>query len=159
MLGFISRLFGEAFPSNLTAKEVALKRVSLYYEACQVGIGCIGAQEKEEIQIIHAATNIYMLGVLDSASQRHGLSDKDFLELVTDFFKGIGVRHEGVFLLLALFENMASYPSAMQCIIEGGKNFNEWANGNSMSPLGVKLAAEDFYKDVPARMLKLMKSQ
>ena len=100
--------------------------------------------DKEKAEL---ATNLYFLGAVDCSSQRHSLSDEQFGQLVMAFFRAIGANEKYASLMLMYFLKMDAIPSAMNCIIEGGQQFNKWLNGNSTIPLCSMTTIETFCND------------
>jgi hypothetical protein len=129
---------------NITPFDAALKCVLIYHKACLLGIANWEYTDKEKA---HLATQLYFLGAVDCASQRHKLSDTQFGELIIAFFQTIGENEMYATFMAKFFLKMKSMPSAMKCVIEGGEAFNKWLNGNSMIPGCAMMRLEKFIDD------------
>jgi hypothetical protein len=112
--------------------EAALNQLLHYYEACMVVISGIETEDKEKVEL---AKNLFLLGAIDCSSQCFNLSDREFADLGKQFFQKIGVNDRYASVILMYFLNIEAEPAAMQCVNEGGKQFNRWIKGDKMMPL------------------------
>ena len=112
--------------------DAALKRLLLYHEVCML---CIHSWEYPNEEKADIAKHLYFLGAVDCSSQRHNLSEMQFVNLIIAFFQAIGLNEMYARFMGVFFLKMDSVPSAKKCVIEGGEHFNKWINGNSMIPM------------------------
>jgi len=116
---------------NDSAFNAALKRTLLYHYACMLFIDNWDYRDKDKSDL---AIHLYFLGTVDCSSQMHDLSDTQFVDLASTFFRKIGVTDEYAKMLLTFFLKMHKVPAAMKCVIEGGQHFGKWLNGNKDVP-------------------------
>lgn len=154
MFGFFRRK--EDNPTS--AFDVALKRLLLFrelvfHEACLTGYTHDGDwnfnkpayshdrdwnfSDKEKADLV---TNLYFLGAVDCASQRHSLSDQQFGQLIMAFFKAIGTHENYASFMVMCFLKKNIVPLVEKCITEGGQYCNTFLNGKrpNDTPLSTK---------------------
>ena len=84
---------------------------------------------------------LYLLGMIDAATQQAKMNYDDFLEIFFDVFGFLNTEYRGEFddefrsILIRWYEKMGEKHPALPAISKGGEIFIEFAKGNFMAPI------------------------
>lgn len=150
-MGSFSDLFGGGRPKN-TPLELAQRMMASFDKAILLVVNESSIKQFVDVEKAILATNLFILGALDCCSQRAKLTDGDFGEFISTYFKAKNVQGPYIEILMRYFLNMLSCPPAMECVITGGSVCNGFFNGDTMvmlrAPLTIASCCEN--PDFPA---------
>lgn len=132
------------FKKKKSPKEVAFNTATGLYGIVSAAANSIESNQPEKVEL---ATNLYMLGVLDCLSQRFNMTEEGFFDLLINFYEAIGLNGTYMEVLMLFFTKMEKLPKARECVVEGGKNCNEFLNGNTSIPVAAMWLIEGFVED------------
>ncbi len=122
-MSLLKWLFGDRESTH----ETAAKQLLAFNHACLAFGGDVSESEKHRLSRL-----LFLLGAVDCASQAYKMSEKDFALLAKLVFDTLDTPPPYVEVLFDAFVHLDAVPVVRDHVIEGGRCFSQWLNGNSM---------------------------
>lgn len=95
------------------------------------------------------ASGLFLLGVVDAASQASNMTDDQFLNLYKAVFVDLDHEYDKSFSsrILLFHQSLDINHPAFSAIMKGGELFTKFTNGNAMAPVASGVLIEEFIDD------------